>query len=89
MAKEKHGFSGEYNFYVGVLQHTNEIRFVTAVDWFNKSAEWNAGEAPKVMSKGEAIDLQMGLCCNGYKALVIEAPDFLNFKNVEVYPETK
>ena len=85
MAKEKHGFNGEYNYYVGVLCHGNEIRFVDTVDYCDKSATWNAGAAPKVFSKQMAIDLQMGLCCNGYQALVIEAPDFLELSNKEEY----
>lgn len=89
MAKEKYGFTGEYNYYVGVLMYDNELRFVTSVDYRDKSAEWAADGTPKVMTKQMAIDLQMGLCCNGCKALVIEAPDFLTLKNVEVYPESK
>ena len=85
MAKEKHGFTSEYNFYVGVLCGDNEIRFVDMVDYHDQSATWTAGATPKVFSKQMAIDLQMGLCCNGYKALVIEAPDFLELQNREVY----
>lgn len=85
MAKEKHGFQGEYNFYVGILTHTNELRFVDTVDYHDKTATWNAGAKPKVFSKQMAIDLQMGLMCNGYVALAIEAPEFLELQNVEVY----
>lgn len=85
MAKEKHGFAGEYNFYVGILTHENELRLVDSVNYSDKSATWNAGAKPKVFSKQMAIDLQMGLMCNGYKALVIEAPEFLELNNVEVY----
>ena len=85
MAKEKHGFQGEYNFYVGILTHENELRFVDTVDYSDRSATWNAGAVPKVFSKQMALDLQMGLMCNGYKALVIEAPEFLELQNKEVY----
>lgn len=85
MAKEKHGFTGEYNYYVGILTHENELRFVNTVDYHDQSCTWEAGAAPKVFSKQMAIDLQMGLCCNGYKALVIEAPDFLELQNRESY----
>ena len=85
MAKEKYGFTSEYNFYVGILTHENELRFVDTVDYHDKSATWSAGAAPKVFTKSMAIDLQMGLCCNGYKALVIEAPDFLELHNKEEY----
>lgn len=85
MAKEKHGFEGEYNYYVGVLVGDNELRFVDSVDYSDRTATWNAGAEPKVFSKSSAIDLQLGLCCNGYKALVIEAPDFLELQNREAY----
>lgn len=85
MAKEKNGFTGEYNYYVAILTHENELRFVDTVNYSDRSATWNAGATPKVFSKQMAIDLQMGLCCNGYKALVIEAPDFLELQNKEVY----
>lgn len=85
MAKEKYGFQGEYNFYVGILTHENELRLVDTVDYHDKSATWNAGATPKIFSKQMAIDLQMGLMCNGYKALVIEAPEFLELQNREAY----
>ena len=85
MAKEKHGFEGEYHYYVGILCRDNELRFVDTVDYTTKTATWNANALPKVLSKQMAIDLQMGLCYNGYKALVIEAPDFLGLCNKEVY----
>lgn len=85
MAKEKRGFTGEYNYYVGVLAHKNELRFVDTVDYHDKSATWSAGAKPMVFSKQMAIDLQMGLMCNGTIALVIEAPEFLKLQNLEVY----
>lgn len=85
MAKEKNGFKGEYNFYVGVLCRDNELRLVDTVDYHDKSATWNAGAKPEIFSKSMAIDLQLGLMCNGYKALVIEAPEFLELQNKEVY----
>ena len=85
MAKEKNGFTGEYNYYVGVLVQNNELRFVDTVDYHDKSATWNAGARPEIFNKSMAIDLQMGLMCNGYKALVIEAPEFLELQNKEAY----
>ena len=85
MAKERYGFQGEYSFYVGILTRKNELRLVDSVDYADKSTTWSAGATPKMFTKQMAIDLQMGLCCNGYKALVIEAPDFLDLQNKEVY----
>lgn len=85
MAKERHGFTSEYNYYVGVLCQHNELRFVDSVNYHDKSATWTVGATPRIFNKQMAIDLQMGLCCNGYKALVIEAPEFLELQNLEVY----
>lgn len=85
MAKEKNGFTGEYNYYVGVLTHKNELRFVDSIDYSDKTATWSANTFPLPMDKREAIQLQMGLMCNGSVALVIEAPDFLKLKNMEDY----
>ena len=85
MAKEKHGFVDEYNYYVGVLCKHNEIRFVDTVDYHDKSVTWREGAKPMILNKSMAIDLQLRLMCNGYKALVIEAPEFLELQNKEVY----
>ena len=85
MAKEKSGFTGEYNYYVGVLVQNNELRFVNSVNYQDKSATWTAGAKPEIFDKSMAIDLQVGLMCNGHKALVIEAPEFLELQNKEVY----
>lgn len=85
MAKEKNGFTGEYNYYVVVLTPENGLRFVDSVNYCDKSATWSAGAEAMVFDKQGAIQLQMGLMCNGFVALVIEAPDFAKFKNKESY----
>ena len=64
------------NYYY-VLVLTNEgAKFVTKVNWSNKTAEWNKLEKPLEMSKETAKDLTMGLqlnfnnafmVCNGYE----------------------
>ena len=87
MAKEKSGFKGEYNYYVGVLTHSNELRFVDSISYADKTATWNADQKPVIMGKQEAIQLQMGLMCNGTAALVIEAPDFLKLRNQKSYED--
>ena len=38
MSKERHGFQGEYNYYVGILCGDNELRFVDTVDYTTKEA---------------------------------------------------
>lgn len=48
-----------------VLVLTNEgPKFVTKVNYQNKTAEWNKLEKPLEMSKSEAQDLTIGLNCN-------------------------
>ena len=81
MAKEKSGFTGEYNYYVGVVMGDRTIRFVDSVDYSDRTATWIVDKPAKPMSKHEAIQLQMGLMCNGTTALVVEAPEFLELKN--------
>lgn len=85
MVKEKNGFAGEYYYCVGVLCHDNEVRFVDSVDYSDKSATWRAGAKALVMDKHGAIQLQMGLMCNGSTALVIEVPDFVELFNRDTY----
>ena len=80
-AKEKDGLNCNYEFYVGILTPENGLKFVTAVERSPKVCEWKSGESAKAMDKHTAIQLQMGLLCNGYMALVIEAPDYLRFVN--------
>ena len=87
MVKEKNGFSGSYYYCVGVLCPNNEIRFVDSVDYSDKSATWTAGAKALEMDKNQAIQLQMGLMCNGSTALVIEVPDFTELYNRDSYGE--
>ena len=81
MSKEKAGLNCNYEFYVGILTPENGLKFVTAVEWSPKVCKWESSEPAKAMDKHTAIQLQMGLLCNGYTALVIEAPDYLGFVN--------
>ena len=85
MIKEKNGFSGSYYYCVGVLYKNNEVRFVDSVDYSDKSATWTAGAKALAMDKQSAIQLQMGLMCNGNTALVIEVPDFTELFNRDTY----
>ena len=87
MAKEKNGFSGGYYYCVGILCRDNEVRFVDSVDYDDKSATWSAGAKAMTMDKQSAIQLQMGLMCNGNTALVIEVPDFIGLSNRDSYGE--
>ena len=81
MAKERYGFTGEYNYYVGVLRGDKTLSFVDSIDYSDKSCTWNTDKPALSMNKHNAIQLQMGLMCNGTTALVVEAPDFLDLTN--------
>lgn len=85
MVKEKNGFSGSYYYCVGVLCPDNEVCFVDSVNYNDKSATWSAGAKAMAMDKQSAIQLQMGLMCNGSIALVIEVPDFTELFNRDSY----
>lgn len=85
MVKERNGFSGSYYYCVGVLCRDNEVRFVDSVNYSDKSATWAAGAKAMTMDKQSAIQLQMGLMCNGSTALVIEVPDFTELFNRDNY----
>ncbi len=85
MVREKNGFSGSYYYCVGVLCPDNEVRFVDSVNYSDRSATWAAGAKAMAMDKQSAIQLQMGLMCNGSIALVIEVPDFTELFNRDSY----
>ena len=87
MVKEKNGFRSSYYYCVGVLYKNNEVRFVDSVNYSDKSATWTAGAKALAMDKNQAIELQMGLMCNGSTALVIEVPDFTELFNRDSYGE--
>ena len=86
MAKEKAGLNCDYEFYVGILTPENGLKFVTAVEWSPKVCEWKSGEPAKAMDKHTAIQLHL---CNGYTALVVEVPDYLQFVNHPSLYESK
>lgn len=91
MAKEKYGFTCDYKYVVGIYDTSKgTLKFVDSIDNSTRVATWKKGAKPLVMSKTAAIDLQMGLMCNGSNAMVIEVPDFFydNLRNVEELYET-
>lgn len=62
-------------YYVG-LMHENSIRYVTEMDTIRRDAKWEAGKPAVPMSKARAVDLFLGLRCNGYKAVTVAMPDY-------------
>lgn len=85
MAKEKYGFTSDYKYVVGIYdRYKGTLKFVDSVDYSDKSATWAKGQHAKAMTKEQAIQLQMGLLCNGTLAMVIEVPDFIHEDLVNV-----
>ena len=67
MAKKKN--------YWYILVITDEgPKFVTNVDFGNKSAEWNKDEKPYELSEGWARDMTIGLNWNGHLAYPVCSP---------------
>lgn len=81
MAKKKN------YFYVGVVMQDGQFRFVTKVDNFNRTCEWNKTEVPYLFSSLEdAQYLALGLNCNG----TIAYPIHLNYEiDYPLYKEVK
>ena len=67
MAKKKN------HWYVLVLTSDGPA-FVTAVQYANKTAEWDKLEKPLEMSESVAKDLAFGLMCNFHTAYPVCAP---------------
>lgn len=68
-------------YFIGLLYDNNEVRFVTDVNYLNKSARWEKGKEPKSFCKVDADDIVFGLLMNFYPAFVVEMPSFLSIKN--------
>lgn len=74
----------KYKHYVAIIDdETFKLSFVTAMSNKDKIAYWTAGKPAMSMSKSSAEDLQFGLVVNGYRCLVIKAPDFYEIVNPE------
>lgn len=83
MAKERYGLACEYKYTIGIYNpEKGTLKYVDSVSYGDKSATWKKGAKPLAMTKNEAIQIQMGLLCNGYTALVIELPDYM-FEYIE------
>lgn len=80
-AKKKH--------YIGVITEENhssgayELKFVTQIENEGKYAHWKSGEEAVAFAAKTAEDIAEGLRSNGYVAVVISAPAFLEIRNPE------
>ena len=73
----------KYNNYVALIQSNNRVKYVTKVNHETKTAHWKDGEAALKMTKTAAEDLVFGLTCNGFQAVIIRTPDFMEPCNPE------
>ena len=71
----------KYNYFVAVIQNDNSVSYVTKVDNGSKQAWWSKGEKAAEMSKSAAESLLFGLTANGFRAMVCQAPAFVELSN--------
>ena len=73
-------------YVIGILlsyEDRTEIKYVTSVQTEPKVAKWDDGKEAMTFSKDYAKDLAFGLCMNGYAAVVMIKPDYLDLRNPE------
>ena len=73
-------------YVIGILlsyEDRTEIKYVTSVQTEPKVAKWEDGKDAMIFSKDYAKDLAFGLCMNGYAAVVMIKPDYLDLRNPE------
>ena len=58
------------HYYVLVITEAG-VKFVTKINYSDRTAEWDYKEKPIEMSKSEAEDLSLGLNLNGHMAYVV------------------
>lgn len=61
--------------YVGLMLDCS-VRYVTQVDWMDKSALWESDKPALALPYSHAKDLLYGLRSNGFKAVIITMPDY-------------
>lgn len=67
----------KYKHYVALV-YSRSITWVTRVSNQSRTAYWEDNKPAREFTMHEAQDLVYGLCVNGYPAMVIKAPDFMN-----------
>ena len=72
----------KYVYYVGVLTG-GACKFVTSVDYVNKTALWESGKKAVEMSMQCADDLVYGLLLNFHYAFTVKVPCGIEFTNGE------
>lgn len=67
--------------YVAIIEYDGTLSYVTGMDNATRIAYWEEGKPALDLSASVADSLMDGLLCNGYKAVVIKAADFLTLTN--------
>lgn len=70
--------------YIAIIDLTdnrNTLRFVTSLE--SSNALWEAGKPAKAFSKTVAKDVLMGLCLNGYSAIIVKSTSLIVPNNKE------
>lgn len=74
------------NYVIGILtayKDRTEIKYVTSIETETKYAYWEDGNEAIVLSKDYAKDVAWALSVNGYPAIVMLKPDYLDLRNPE------
>lgn len=72
---------------IGIILDYNgrhEIKYVTSVNNFDNTAEWDDGKCAMEFSKDYAKDVALGLCLNGFAAIPILKANYINLINNSV-----
>ena len=71
-----------YKYYVAWIDYKNRLHFVTDINTDNKSWHSRKGEKAMAFSKTYADELMFGMVANGCPAVVVTAPDFVEYTEV-------
>lgn len=74
MAKQK------YSYFIGVLTEDG-VKFVTNINYDNKTALWESSKEAKELPMSVADDIVQGLLCNFIYAFTVKVPKGVTFHN--------
>lgn len=76
------------NFYYIIVLSEGKAKFVTSLEYQNRSARWELDKQPLAMNKSLAQDIAYGLCLNFHPAYVLSSHHMITdqiFCNEETY----
>lgn len=74
--------STKYFTYIAVItpeENKNIVKYVTHIE--GRTAHWEAGKPARKFNEAWAKDVALGLCMNGFNAVVVKALDGLELSN--------